>query len=217
MSTKSQIVRTPLRVKHDCVGKPDWIFFSLKSPIDFTVFQFRIQNIQLKMRFKKKISSIIKTLKSGEKNPIWFSRTIVFYSERGTNNLRFAPGSHISVFVVFTQLCFEKNPILKERPGLTYSAYPTCHFLVHFQRPRRGQRREKASTSPKNRQGPPEPRTIQAIVACHTGGPARVGSSSIFFIFGKKKLFFLTKVSELSSELSTSVLSDSEYWECIGE
>ena len=35
---KSQIVRTPLRVKHDSVGKPEWIFFSLKSPIDFTVF-----------------------------------------------------------------------------------------------------------------------------------------------------------------------------------
>ena len=39
---KSQIVRTPLRVKHDSVGKPEWIFFSLKSPIDFTVFSFRI-------------------------------------------------------------------------------------------------------------------------------------------------------------------------------
>ena len=25
---KSQIVRTPLRVKHDSVGKPDWIFFA---------------------------------------------------------------------------------------------------------------------------------------------------------------------------------------------
>ena len=27
-STKTQIVRTPLRVKHDSVGKPDWIFFA---------------------------------------------------------------------------------------------------------------------------------------------------------------------------------------------
>ena len=35
---KSQIVRTPLRVKHVSAGKPDWIFFYLKSPIDFTVF-----------------------------------------------------------------------------------------------------------------------------------------------------------------------------------
>ena len=34
---KSQIVRTPLRVFYDCMGKPDWIVFSLKSPIDFTV------------------------------------------------------------------------------------------------------------------------------------------------------------------------------------
>ena len=25
---KSQIVRTPLRVKHDSAGKPDWIFFA---------------------------------------------------------------------------------------------------------------------------------------------------------------------------------------------
>ena len=33
-STKSQIVRTPLRVICDSVGKPDGIFFTLKSPID---------------------------------------------------------------------------------------------------------------------------------------------------------------------------------------
>ena len=33
-SSESQIVRTPLRVFCDCVGKPDWIVFSLKSPID---------------------------------------------------------------------------------------------------------------------------------------------------------------------------------------
>ena len=46
----------------------------------------------------KDFSSTINTLKSGEKNPIWFSRTIVFYSERGTNNLRFAPGSPISAY-----------------------------------------------------------------------------------------------------------------------
>ena len=32
-ATKSQIVRTPLGVFYDCVGKPDWIVFSLKSPI----------------------------------------------------------------------------------------------------------------------------------------------------------------------------------------
>ena len=44
----------------------------------------------------KNLSSTINTLKSGEKNPIWFSRTIVFYSERGTNNLRFAPARPIS-------------------------------------------------------------------------------------------------------------------------
>ena len=37
-ATEFQIVRTPLRVFYDCVGKPDWIVFSLKSPIDFTVF-----------------------------------------------------------------------------------------------------------------------------------------------------------------------------------
>ena len=27
-ATKSQIVRTPLQVFYDCVGKPDWIVFS---------------------------------------------------------------------------------------------------------------------------------------------------------------------------------------------
>ena len=37
-ASESQIVRTPLRVFYDCMGKPDWIVFSLKSPIDFTVF-----------------------------------------------------------------------------------------------------------------------------------------------------------------------------------
>ena len=35
---KSQIVCTPLQVKHVSAGKSDWIFFYLKSPIDFTVF-----------------------------------------------------------------------------------------------------------------------------------------------------------------------------------
>ena len=35
---KLQIVRTPLRVKHVSAGRPDWIFFYLKSPINFTVF-----------------------------------------------------------------------------------------------------------------------------------------------------------------------------------
>ena len=44
-SSKSQIVCAPLRGKHDSAGKPDWIFFSLKSPIDFTVFQLRLQNL----------------------------------------------------------------------------------------------------------------------------------------------------------------------------
>ena len=32
--SESQIVRTPLRGFYDCMGKPDWIVFSLKSPID---------------------------------------------------------------------------------------------------------------------------------------------------------------------------------------
>ena len=36
--SESQIVRTPLRGFYDCMGKPDRIVFSLKSPIDFTVF-----------------------------------------------------------------------------------------------------------------------------------------------------------------------------------
>ena len=36
--SESQIVRTPLRGFCDCMGKPDRIVFSLKSPIDLTVF-----------------------------------------------------------------------------------------------------------------------------------------------------------------------------------
>ena len=45
-ATKSQIVRTPLRVFCDCVGKPDRIFFALKLPIDFTVknLKYKVTN-----------------------------------------------------------------------------------------------------------------------------------------------------------------------------
>ena len=43
-ATKSQIVRTPLRVFCDCVGKPDWIVFSLKSPIDGRA-KFSLKNL----------------------------------------------------------------------------------------------------------------------------------------------------------------------------
>ena len=41
-----------------------------------------------------------------KKNPFWFSHTIVFYSERGTNNLRFAPTKPISEFITI----FFDNP-----------------------------------------------------------------------------------------------------------
>ena len=44
-ATKSQIVRTPLRVFYDCVGKPDWIVFSLKSPIDGRAKIFKQKNL----------------------------------------------------------------------------------------------------------------------------------------------------------------------------
>ena len=43
---KSQIVRTPLRVKHNSVGKPDWIF----SP-DLRVFMVELRFLNKKISF----------------------------------------------------------------------------------------------------------------------------------------------------------------------
>ena len=45
VATKSQIVRTPLQVFYDCVGKPDWIFLSQFESIYDRDKNFKYKNL----------------------------------------------------------------------------------------------------------------------------------------------------------------------------